>query len=349
MHHHRALSDVTSEVESEELRKQGYTLAVDLWALGVLTACLLTGASLIPRRELSQLSQLEIANRFLGIGDHYTRLQWTNMAPRAQRFLRKLLTTDPAKRMTATEALGHSWFKKPCSEGNLLEERYHKIIRFWKKREGEEEIIEYIRNAPLQTERERQGPKLRAKLPDTSLSPYFNLDRHLFRRPASTRKVLLASLAESGSAFVVPDDSQTKPIANESARRRRGISIISVDAKDLFGKSHETQSANLADEEDEVVLVPSEPLPHIESLDLRRPVKSPVSEAEVREEDGDAGDENREYKRARTEYWDPEDRRIHDMISKELPRYTSAKVFRDTMQSQREAERKENIRASYAV
>jgi serine/threonine protein kinase len=338
-------------VESDELRKQGYTLAADLWSLGVLTACLLTGTSLIPRKELSQLSQLEIADRFLGIGDYYKRHQWISMAPRAQRFLRKLLTTEPAKRMTATEALCHSWFKKPYSEGTLLEERYHKIIRFWKKREGDDEVIEYIRDAPPQSEKDRQGPKFRKKIPDTSLSPYFSLDRHLFQRPAPTRKVVLASLAESGSAFVVPDDAQTKPIANKSARRARGISVISVNAKDMFGKSHDPQTAESVDDgdNDEIVLVPTEPMPHIESLNLKSPVKTPISESEGSQVEHDEDDESRESKRARKESWDPEDRRIHDAIAKELPRYSSARMFRDTIKTRREADRKENIRPSYVV
>jgi serine/threonine protein kinase len=338
-------------VESDEHRKDGYTLAADLWSLGVLTACVLTGNSLIPHKELSQLSQIEIANRFLGFADNYTRNQWVNMAPRAQRFLRKLLTTDPANRMTATEALNHSWFMKPHSEGTLLEGRYHRIIRFWKERDKDDEVIEYLPswNRTPEAEQERQGPKFRRKIPDTTLSPYFNLDRHLLPRGPANRKIILASLLESGSSFVPSEDSHNKPAASKSGRKER---IISANGKDMFGTWHQAETPNKVDDEDEMVLVPTEPMPQVESLSLESPVKSPEvadSQAETEDEDEEVG-EARENKRARKESWDTEDRRIPEAASKQIPRYASARVVRDTIQMRKEAERKENMRPSlYAM
>ena len=131
----------------------GYTKAADLWSLGVLTASLLTGALNIPHEELSQLSQskfdmggifqwrlmhgtttAEIADRFLGIDDSYARHQWIQMPPRALRFVRKLLVMDPEDRMTAAEALEHSWYTKPTREAQALDEGLRRINRFWVKR-----------------------------------------------------------------------------------------------------------------------------------------------------------------------------------------------------------------------
>jgi serine/threonine protein kinase len=38
----------------------GYTKAVDMWSLGVMTASLLTGGLITPLEELSQLGQSEL-------------------------------------------------------------------------------------------------------------------------------------------------------------------------------------------------------------------------------------------------------------------------------------------------
>ena len=99
------------EVELVDAEKGGYTKAADLWSLGILTATLLTGSLMVPREELSQLSQVQIMDRLFGT----PRAQWQNVAPRALGFLRGLLILNPDKRLSATEALNHSWFKKPLS------------------------------------------------------------------------------------------------------------------------------------------------------------------------------------------------------------------------------------------
>ena len=114
-----------------------------MWSLGVLTASLLTGDLMIPREELSQLSQVEIANRFLRVDDSYTRRQWTEMPPRALRFLRRLLVVNPDERMTAAEAINHSWYTKPASEAEALADGIKRINRFWKQRDiPSDEVLE---------------------------------------------------------------------------------------------------------------------------------------------------------------------------------------------------------------
>ena len=130
----------TSEVDCPNAEK-GYTQAADLWSLGVLTATLLTGSSVVPREELMQLSQFQLVDRLFG--ECSLSHCWQDIPPRALDFLRGLLSLDPEKRLTASSALNHSWFKKPLSEAALLEERYEKVIRFWRKR-GEDDVIERL-------------------------------------------------------------------------------------------------------------------------------------------------------------------------------------------------------------
>lgn len=63
------------------------------------------------------------------------------MSPRALRFIRKLLVLQPEKRMTAAEAVGHSWYTKPASEAEALESGLQRINRFWKPRQSSSDKV----------------------------------------------------------------------------------------------------------------------------------------------------------------------------------------------------------------
>jgi serine/threonine protein kinase len=138
-----------SEVGNFKESPLGYTKAADLYSLGVLAASLLTGDLMIPREELAILSQVEIADRLIGIEDDWARRQWKDMPPRALNFVRKLLKIDSEQRMTAAEAVEHSWFTRPASEAAALAEGIKRINRFWKRRDiSSEEVLEVSNFVP---------------------------------------------------------------------------------------------------------------------------------------------------------------------------------------------------------
>lgn len=319
----------------------GYTMAVDLWSLGVLTACLLTGSAYIPKEELSQLSQMQIADRFLGVNEHRHRLQWIDMSGKALSFLRRLLILDPARRMTASQALEHAWYKKPIEEAHLLEERYQRIIRFWRKRDEEEEVIKNLSNRVAKHPAEdRTGARLRKKLPDVSLSPYFALDRHLNRRSQPTRRAILDSLQESGTQFIPSQDENAS--ANPKHQREEPKKIITVSAQDLFGTSELAGSLTQSgtDYGDEVDLIPTDNLPA--GVPEEKPCNASQEENQV---SLNQNPEKHDRKRPRQESWDLEDKRIHSRISKHLAPYSSAKEFREAIARQKEV----NSQASTGV
>ncbi|KAH6684114.1 kinase-like domain-containing protein [Halenospora varia] len=311
----------------------GYTMAVDLWSLGVLTACLLTGSSCIPKEDLSQLSQTQIADRFLGIDEHRHRLQWIKMSDKALSFLRRLLVLDPARRITASQALQHAWYKKPTEEAKLLEERYRRIIRFWRKRDEEEEVIKDLSGrVTAQPAEDRAGPRLRRKLPDVSLSPYFALDRHLNQRSQPTRRAILDSLQESGTQFVPSQDDKANASPPRQSKEPRRI--VTVSAQDLFGTSEPAGSPTQSrtDYGDEVDLIPTENLPAGE-LKYEETSNTPQEEIQA---SVNQSSEARHRKRSRQESWDPEGRRIHSTISKHLAEYSSANKSKEEIARQKE-------------
>ncbi|KZT04293.1 Pkinase-domain-containing protein [Laetiporus sulphureus 93-53] len=86
--------------------ENGYDLVVDSWSMGVIVFCMLTGQSAFPddneghlrdrvmRREVDWITFRECCSSEL-----------------AERFIRRLVERDPARRMTAAAALEHPWLE----------------------------------------------------------------------------------------------------------------------------------------------------------------------------------------------------------------------------------------------
>ncbi|KAL2139033.1 hypothetical protein VTI28DRAFT_5871 [Corynascus sepedonium] len=87
----------------EIFKKIGHGKPVDIWALGVITYFLLCGYTPFDRD-----SDFEEMQAILNADYSFTPLEyWRGVSESAKDFIRRCLTIDPAKRMTAHEALQH--------------------------------------------------------------------------------------------------------------------------------------------------------------------------------------------------------------------------------------------------
>ncbi|KNE61791.1 CAMK/CAMK1 protein kinase [Allomyces macrogynus ATCC 38327] len=88
----------------EVILKRGHNKPADMWSLGCLTYVLLCGY--IPfYAETQQGVFEEIIHARYEFDPEY----WSEVSDLAKDFIRKLLVVDPAQRMTAEQALHHSW------------------------------------------------------------------------------------------------------------------------------------------------------------------------------------------------------------------------------------------------
>ena len=305
-------------------------MAADIWSFGVLTVRILTGLSVRDGIETTMLDDVEIADLFVEAGDRYSREQWLSLPPRALQFIQRLLIIDPEQRMTASDTLKHEWYKMPLTEAAELEEGYQRVIASWKGRETSVDVMEdlpgRVTAAPAPTERVASKVR-RGRIPDASLSPYFGLDRHLIEKIPSRRKDILANLSQSGSRFITETSQDKKSVPNTLARRDRIVPITSVEASDIFGKS-------LQPALDSVELVPATPIASPEKAH-GSPVTSPLESGdESLISDFDIRSNSQAKKRKQS--WDPDDRRIHDIVAKQLPRFTTAKVMKDAVNKMKE-------------
>jgi serine/threonine protein kinase len=296
-------------------------MAADLWSFGVLTVRVLTGLMIREDIDTITSAHIEIADFFVWVGDRHSRQEWLALPPRALHFIQGLLVIDPEQRMTALEALNHAWYKMPPTEAAELEEGHQRVIGSWKARETGIDVIENLpgRVVPTPAPTDRVGSKLRrGKIPDASLSPYFGLDRHLMQKVPSKRKDILANLNESGSHFITEPSQNKHTVATTVGQADRVVTITSVDGSDIFGKS-------LQPDLDNVKLVPATPIASPEKA-YGSPVKSPADSAG---ENFAGVADTHHNKRARKESWDLEDRRIHDVVAKQLPTYTTGKAMKE--------------------
>jgi serine/threonine protein kinase len=101
----------------EILSKQSYGKAVDLWSFGIVLFALLGGYFPFDNES----NDLQVLKATILKGEfHFNQEIWSNITIEAKDLIKKLLTVDPMKRITAEQALYHSWMK---IEEAILEEK----------------------------------------------------------------------------------------------------------------------------------------------------------------------------------------------------------------------------------
>ncbi|KAK7022291.1 kinase-like domain-containing protein [Favolaschia claudopus] len=102
----------------EIFSKKGHSKPVDIWAVGVIAYYMLVGHPPFDR-STARLEQAAILSGDL----QFDTAEWAPVSMTARDFVRACLTTDPARRPTAEQALKHAWLssKTPCFVPDLFD------------------------------------------------------------------------------------------------------------------------------------------------------------------------------------------------------------------------------------
>ncbi|KAI0809230.1 kinase-like domain-containing protein [Irpex lacteus] len=103
-------------VAPEVLNKSGHGKAVDMWSTGIITYVLLSGYSPFRSDDVKELIRETTAAKI-----EFHERYWKNISQEAKDFILALLDPDPAKRLTAEQALQHVWVTThvPSTEHDL--------------------------------------------------------------------------------------------------------------------------------------------------------------------------------------------------------------------------------------
>ncbi|XP_069487127.1 calcium/calmodulin-dependent protein kinase type II subunit delta isoform X3 [Ambystoma mexicanum] len=99
----------------EVLRKDPYGKPVDMWACGVILYILLVGYPPFWDEDQHRLYQQIKAGAY-----DFPSPEWDTVTPEAKDLINKMLTINPAKRITATEALKHPWICQRSTVASMM-------------------------------------------------------------------------------------------------------------------------------------------------------------------------------------------------------------------------------------
>uniref|UniRef100_A0AAZ3RU38 calcium/calmodulin-dependent protein kinase n=1 Tax=Oncorhynchus tshawytscha TaxID=74940 RepID=A0AAZ3RU38_ONCTS len=137
----------------EVLRKDPYGKPVDMWACGVILYILLVGYPPFWDEDQHRLYQQIKAGAY-----DFPSPEWDTVTPEAKDLINKMLTINPAKRVTATDALKHPWICQRSTVASMMHRQ---------------ETVECLRK--FNARRKLKGPVLIAKhnrRNDTPLCPW---------------------------------------------------------------------------------------------------------------------------------------------------------------------------------
>ncbi|KAF2868529.1 kinase-like domain-containing protein [Massariosphaeria phaeospora] len=131
-------------------QEQGYSKSVDMWSIGSITAALLTGDVIFTDRGHPSYEAnpkgviLSLARKcdLSRLDDEYD-LAWAVVGSRPKDFIKRLLVLREENRLTATEALAHSWFSNECHAAEF-EALYSRAVRDWQPRRKVFQLVEQI-------------------------------------------------------------------------------------------------------------------------------------------------------------------------------------------------------------
>ncbi|XP_078792687.1 calcium/calmodulin-dependent protein kinase type II delta 1 chain isoform X2 [Oryzias latipes] len=148
----------------EVLRKDPYGKPVDMWACGVILYILLVGYPPFWDEDQHRLYQQIKAGAY-----DFPSPEWDTVTPEAKDLINKMLTINPAKRVTATDVLKHPWICQRSTVASMMHRQ--ETVECLKKFNARRKLKGAILTTMLATRNFSAAKSLLAKKPDGVKEP----------------------------------------------------------------------------------------------------------------------------------------------------------------------------------
>ncbi|KAK2823006.1 hypothetical protein Q7C36_019606 [Tachysurus vachellii] len=208
----------------EVLRKDPYGKPVDMWACGVILYILLVGYPPFWDEDQHRLYQQIKAGAY-----DFPSPEWDTVTPDAKDLINKMLTINPNKRITATEALKHPWICQRSTVASMMHRQ--ETVECLKKFNARKKLKGAILTTLLVTRNFSAAKSLLNKKPDnvkvnnktnkdTSTSPALEPQTTVIHNPVERNK----ESTESTNTTIEDEDIK----ACQVVRKARKQEIIKV-------------------------------------------------------------------------------------------------------------------------
>ncbi|XP_066576971.1 calcium/calmodulin-dependent protein kinase type II delta 1 chain isoform X10 [Amia ocellicauda] len=187
----------------EVLRKDPYGKPVDMWACGVILYILLVGYPPFWDEDQHRLYQQIKAGAY-----DFPSPEWDTVTPEAKDLINKMLTINPAKRITAAEALKHPWICQRSTVASMMHRQ--ETVECLKKFNARRKLKGAILTTMLATRNFSAAKSLMNKKPDGVKEPQTTV----IHNPADGNK----ESTESTNTTIEDEDVKAKCTENANSK-----------------------------------------------------------------------------------------------------------------------------------
>ncbi|KAF7205524.1 calcium/calmodulin-dependent protein kinase (CaM kinase) II beta 1 isoform X15 [Nothobranchius furzeri] len=195
----------------EVLRKEAYGKPVDIWACGVILYILLVGYPPFWDEDQHKLYQQIKAGAY-----DFPSPEWDTVTPEAKNLINQMLTINPAKRITAQEALKHPWVCQRSTVASMMHRQ---------------ETVECLKK--FNARRKLKGAILTTML----VSRNFSVGSRQTTAPASVTAAAAAVAAAAGTTAGLVEQAKTLLNKKADVKESSDSSNTTVEDEDVKGKS----------------------------------------------------------------------------------------------------------------
>ncbi|TSM28140.1 Calcium/calmodulin-dependent protein kinase type II subunit beta [Bagarius yarrelli] len=203
----------------EVLRKEAYGKPVDIWACGVILYILLVGYPPFWDEDQHKLYQQIKAGAY-----DFPSPEWDTVTPEAKNLINQMLTINPAKRITAQEALKHPWVCQRSTVASMMHRQ---------------ETVECLKK--FNARRKLKGAILTTML----VSRNFSVGRQT-TAPAAVSAVAAAAAAGNAAGLV---EQAAKSLLNKKADVKEAQTTVIHNPVDGIKESSDSSNTTIEDED----------------------------------------------------------------------------------------------------